>query len=182
MQMNNNSRKYIVLTIAVLFIGLAIAGGTYAWLILGYNATNGHYVISTDTYTIDYVRGTDVTDLPSLVTGTPDKAAHLLVRAKKATNNFSADLDIYLNTLPETDSAFLQNGMVYYAVCVGECDSFTNIHILNNTNKIRILENSTLTTDYTDYHVYFWLDGTSNMNNLVSKQYYGYISAEATLR
>ena len=38
-------KKYVVLSISVLLLGLAVAGGTYAWLTLGLNVVNGNYNI-----------------------------------------------------------------------------------------------------------------------------------------
>jgi len=178
----DNMKRNIVLVITVIFIGLGIIGGVFAWVILGLNVTNGNYVIETENYVIDYVKGTDVSNLPSLFNGTPGEANYLMVRAKKRTDNFTANLTIYLNTLPETDNELIEEKIINYAVCVSSCDSFSQTYTLTSTDKTVVIENSMLTTEYTDYYVYFWLDASTEMDNLVNKNYYGFISAEAVLR
>lgn len=47
-------KKNIVLSIIVIFMGLAIAGGTFAWLTGTLNVTNGNYTASSDCFLIDY--------------------------------------------------------------------------------------------------------------------------------
>ena len=151
-----------------------------AWFTPELNVTNGSYVIETENYAIDYVKGNHVTDLPVLMMPTPVEDGHILIRAKKAEGNYNANFAIYLNTLAESDSELIDEKVIHYAVCVGTCNSFTNIYTLNTSSKITIIDNQLLTTTYTDYNIYFWIDGTRNMDSLVNKSYSGYISAEAS--
>ena len=46
--------KYVVLSIAVLLLGLAVAGGTYAWLTLALNVTNANYNVGSHCFSINY--------------------------------------------------------------------------------------------------------------------------------
>ena len=46
--------KSVLLVIAILFIGLSLAGGTYAYLTMAANVTNGNYNTNTTCFNIDY--------------------------------------------------------------------------------------------------------------------------------
>ena len=174
--------NYKELTIAgAILLLLLIAGVTYAWFILDVNVINGHYVLETEQYDIDYVKGNDVTDLPSVITPTPSNTSHIVVKAKKNSDSFTANLTLYLNTLEETDSEIIDEKIVKYAICVESCNSFSSTYTLTSSNKTAIIENQLLTTEYKEYNIYFWLDGATDINHLTEKGYSGYISAEAQL-
>ena len=46
--------KSILLVIAILLVGLSLAGGTYAYLTMAANVTNGNYTTNTTCFNIDY--------------------------------------------------------------------------------------------------------------------------------
>ncbi len=50
----NLKKKNILMAIGVVFLGLAVAGGTYAWLTNTLNVTNGVYNVGTTCFSIDY--------------------------------------------------------------------------------------------------------------------------------
>lgn len=53
--MNNNLiKKNIILSVAVILMGLVIAGGTFAWLVGSFLATNNTYNVASDCFLIDY--------------------------------------------------------------------------------------------------------------------------------
>ena len=52
--MNDIKKKNILIVIAILFIGLVIIGGTYAYLTFAANVTNGTYNVSVHCFNIDY--------------------------------------------------------------------------------------------------------------------------------
>ena len=56
--MNDIKKKNIIMTIAVLLVGLGIAGGTYAYLTQSITTTNNTYNVETHCFTIDYTGGT----------------------------------------------------------------------------------------------------------------------------
>lgn len=181
-------KKLIGTIIGVIAFAALIAGATYAWLTFSLGVNNGNYNLGTMNFNVDYQQGTAITSLPTLTSGDPSTAGSLTVRAKKASNSAPGDLTIYLNTdLNSTSSALLASGAINYAVCVGTCSSFDSITTKGTLTsstpaKLAILTGSPLTTDYTNYNVYFWLDGALVTNELVSgnASYTGWISAEAT--
>ena len=181
-----DKKKLIGTIIGVVAFAALIAGATYAWLTFSLGVNNGNYNLGTMNFNVDYQNGTAITSLPTLTTGDPDSAGSLTVRAKKASNSAPGDLTIYLNTESSTSAALLASGAINYAVCVGTCTSFDSITtkgVINSStpSKFAILSGSPLTTDYTNYNVYFWLDGALVTNELVSSNasYSGFISAEA---
>jgi len=52
--MNYSLRKNVVLMVLVMFMGLLIAGGTFAYLTYSANITNGNYVAETHCFNVDY--------------------------------------------------------------------------------------------------------------------------------
>ena len=179
-------KKLIGAIIGVIAFAALIAGATYAWLTFTLAVNNGTYNLGTMNFNVDFQNGTAITSIPTLTTGDPSTAGSLTVRAKKATNSAPGDLTIYLNTENTTSAALLSSGAINYAVCVGTCASFDSITtkgVINSSTpaKFAILSGTPLTTSYTDYYVYFWLDGALVTNELVNANasYSGFISAEA---
>lgn len=54
-------KKNIILSIIVIFMGLAIAGGTFAWLTGTLNVTSGNYTAVSDCFLIDYTDTNQIT-------------------------------------------------------------------------------------------------------------------------
>ena len=52
--MKNFRNKYVLMAIVVILVGIAVAGGTYAWMTVSLNVTNGSYNGSTHCFLIDY--------------------------------------------------------------------------------------------------------------------------------
>lgn len=50
----NTKNKNIILSIIVIFVGLLVAGGTYAFLTFSLNVTNGEYATGTECFNIEY--------------------------------------------------------------------------------------------------------------------------------
>ena len=55
------NKKNIVLLIAVVIVGMLVAGGTYAVLLSTMNVTNGNYSSKVDCFTINYDKGQNIT-------------------------------------------------------------------------------------------------------------------------
>lgn len=165
-----------------------VAGATFAWLTYSLNVTNGNYNTRTMNFAVDYVGGTDLSDIPMVSDPSPSSAEVITVRARRAVGSAPGDLTIYLNTdVSNTDQEILTAEALNYAVCIGTCASFSQTYTVPTTatttqTKLPILENSPLTasdSEYTYYNVYFWLDPTKVTNALLDKSYTGFISAEA---
>ena len=182
-----NKKEIIYIIIGVILLMILIAGATYAWILSALAVTNGNYNTRTINFNVDYVNGTAISSVPALATATPSTAAHLTVKANKATGSAPGNLTIYLNTdLDETKTTLglLSSGAINYAVCIGTCADFTTAASTGTissatVSKEAILVNTPLMTTQTSYNIYFWIDSSKLDSTLVGAKYTGYISAEA---
>ena len=173
-----DKKKLIGTIIGVIAFAALIAGATYAWLTQNVATVNGTYNLGTMNFSVTYVKGTNVTNVPALSAPTTSTASNLNVKANKVAGSAPGNLTIYLNT----SSMTLTAGALNYAVCVGTCSStdltaVANKGTVSETGKLAILSNTPLTADATTYNVYLWLDPSKVSGG---ETYSGFISAEAT--
>ena len=147
-----NKKKLIGTIIGVVLFAALVAGATYAWLTITFNATNGNYNIATRNFNINYVNGDAIGEVPMLSTPTPNTASSLVVSASRNADSLEAEL--YLK-LTSTDNAITRSGALNYAVCSGnssdsaKCTDFENV-----------LAKGTIITTATDEDVDKNVDGT----------------------
>ena len=172
-----DKKKLIGTIIGVVAFAALIAGATYAWLTQNATIINGTYNVGTMNFSVTYVKGTDVTNVPAQSAPTTSNTRSLNVKANKVSGSAPGNLTIYLNT----SSTTLAAGALNYAVCVGTCSSTdlttaANKGTVSGTGKLAILSNTPLTASATTYNVYLWLDPSKVSGG---ETYSGFISAEA---
>ena len=59
MNNNNNVKKSILLSLAIIMFGVLVAGGTYAYFTVAFDATNSNIVTSTTCFSVNYTDNTD---------------------------------------------------------------------------------------------------------------------------
>lgn len=174
-----DTKKLIGTIIGVIAFVALIASATFAWLTSSLNVENGVYNTGSMNFSVNFVKGTDVTNVPILGTATKTTARELYVTANKVAGSAPGTLSIKLNTT--SNNTLTTSGALHYAICVGECAS--NFAGATTGTVTATGEKTILTTPLTDsatsYYVYFWLDGATVTNSHVGQQYSGFISASA---
>lgn len=195
-----DKRKLIGTIIGVLMFAALIVGATYAWLTFNANVINSTANGTTLKYTVNYGKGTDISDVPILVNGTKSTTSKVTLTAQRPQGSIADNIKIYLTTT--TSNLTSSSGVVKYVVCVDDepnwqCDDNFSGRVIQSVQKqadgtgttVEIYsgslpgdtnkdDNATMT-----YNIYFWLDAATLTNDHLSetnKTYSGYIHAEST--
>lgn len=189
-----DNKKLIGTILGVIAFIALIAGATFAWLTITANVTNSSYSIKTMNFSVNFTKGTNVTEVPIVVTPTTTNTKSLSVKANKITGSAPGKLTIYLNTANTTSQTLLTSGVLHYAVCIGTCTGTTNLSVASNVSstgsvtgtvtnadslKLALLSDTELQSSATTYNIYFWLDSATVDETIMGETYTGYISAEA---
>ena len=154
-ELSEGKGKYIVLTIAIIVIGLSIAGGTYAWLTQAANVTNANYNVSSHCFSVEYTINNQ--DNTQDITGTlfpgsgPSKGLSGRVGLKTGTGcslNANGTLKLHLNSGTSTR---------FGTVAEGHCENEETYETLNDyTTSSECFGHGTWTTTSTvlKYAVY----------------------------
>ena len=180
-----DKRKLIGTIIGVAMFAALIAGATYAFLSFTATVTNATYNGTTMNFLVDYTRGTDITGLPQVKTGTPSNTSYLVVNAKKHTNSVDGYVTIKLTTT--STGTLTTGGLVNWALCKGACTTDFSAAkasgVINSETDGTIslwTDTELITTAGTDYYVYFWINSNLVSNSHINQTYSGYIHASAT--
>lgn len=176
-----DKRKLIGTIIGVTMFAVLIVGATYAWLSFTANVTNATANGTTLKYTVNYVKGNNISELPILVTPTTSSAAHVVLTAQKPTGSIADNIKIHLTTT--SSNTLTTSGAVKYVICQGSCNAnFTGNTIESVTAKSTkeiytgtLQDNNTVT-----YNVYFWIDAATVTNSHLGQEYKGYLHADST--
>lgn len=180
-----DKRKLIGTIIGVAMFAALIAGATYAFLSFTATVTNATYNGTTMNFLVDYTKGTDISSLPQVKTGTPANTSYLVVNAKKHNNSVDGYLTVKLTTT--STGTLTTGGLVNWVLCKGACTTDFSTKKASGTitaggnNTITLwTDTEQITTAGTDYYVYFWIDSSLVSNSHINQTYSGYIHASAT--
>ena len=182
-----DKRKLIGAIIGVTMFALLIVGATFAWLTFNVNVlTNSATTAGSMNFSVNYVKGQNITGMQVLGTGTPENVTEAIttIKASKISGSAPGTIHFYLNTnAANSDDIMLTSGIIRYGICVGSgaCASFTTtgtIQSNDESTKIQLYSEALPSTE-TEYNIYFWLDGETLSQDHLDKVYSGYISAEA---
>lgn len=183
-----DKKKLIGTIIGVAAFAALIAGATYAWLTNALTITNGNYSAGSMNFSVNYVKGTNVTKVPILNAPTASSftsstGGSLSVTASKLAGSVDGTLTIKLNTGSGTSAALLSSGALNYAACIGDCTKKlaeeTYHGTVSATGEMDLIASTPLTASATVYNVYFWLDPAKVTDTVVGTTFSGYISASA---
>lgn len=176
-----DKKKLIGTIIGVTMFAALIVGATYAWLSFNATITNGNVIGQTLNYWVNYAKGSDLSDIPILVTATNETAAVVTVTAQKPTGSIAEDINIYLTTTSTND--LTTSGAIKYAFCEGECSadfSGAKTGTVTAAGTLKLHDDSlTITSTTTTYYIYFWVDAAIITNDHLSESYTGYIHADS---
>ena len=185
-----DKRKLIGTIIGVTMFAALIVGATYAWLSFTATVTNATANGTTLSYWVNYAKGTDISDIPILVTPTTSTASSVTVTAQRPQGSIADNITIYLTST--STGLTTTSGVVKYVICEGACDAnFTGntINSVTATSTIPIYTGTLpgTTTSSTNatvtYNIYFWLDAATLTNEHLTtgnNTYSGYIHADST--
>lgn len=180
-----DKKKLIGTIIGVTMFAVLIVGATYAWLSFTANVTNATANGTTLKYTVNYVKGNTINELPILVTPTTSNAAHVTLTAQRPTGSIADNIKIYLTTTSTT--TLTTSGAVKYVICEGSCNAnFTGntIGSVTATSTVNIYSGSLPSNNSTvTYNVYFWVDAALITNEHLknnNNKYAGYLHADST--
>ena len=178
--MSERIKNTLSITMLVSSVALLISGATFAWLTFTMNVTNGHYNAVARDFSINYSGDQALTSIATVKTSeaTPSNTSKVTVTASKGVNSIDGNLTIYLNTTSNSN-ALIADGVLSYAVCVGECATFSTTSYVSSTSRLALVTAVPLTTTSVSYNIYFWYDEdkVTPTNSLLN--YTGYIDAEA---
>lgn len=182
-----DKKKLIGTIIGVTMFAALIVGATYAWLSFTATVTNATANGTTLNYWVNYAKGTDLSEMPILITPTTSTASSVTVTAQRPQGSIADNITIYLTTTSNND--LTTSGAVKYVICEGACDanfSGNTINSVTATSTVAIY-NGTLpgtTTSSSNatvtYNIYFWLDAETITNDHLGDTYSGYIHADST--
>ena len=185
-----DKRKLIGTIIGVIMFAALIVGATYAWLSFNANVTNTVANGTTLTYWVDYGKGTDISDIPILVTGTTSTAAEVTLTAKRPQGSIADNIKIYISTNASASTDIITSSKALkYVICETSCNasfSGNTIRALENENTVEIFSGtlegttSSSTNKTHTYKIYFWLDASLITNSHIGAKYSGYIHADST--
>jgi len=160
--MKKNTKKLIVISIAIAFLILLVAGATYAYILTTIQSNN----INTTTsglLNINYTKGQNITGsltYSSTYTG----GLNTTVTISKTSTSLPAGVNIYLtptvlsNTLKT--SGALKWQVFGYQNATQVYSNSGNFNTATVNSPITIVNNQTVSTTVTSYTIYVWLDGT----------------------
>ncbi len=172
-----NVRKLFGTIIGIIAFIILIAGATFAW----YTWTSNNTIVNgtTGCFTIDYIKGTDISAGSLIMSSTYSGGLSATVTINISSScSITGTADIILTTnVTGTTAALLAESALKYAVYQGA--TYVNAGTISATGALTVANDITLTTTATAYTVYVWLDGSIADNEYVGYTYSGYISASA---
>lgn len=193
-----DKKKLIGTIIGVTLFAALIAGATFAWLTFAAGVNNGVYNSKTRNFFINYVGGSQIESIPTLVTATGGASATatpLTVSAYRAANSANGILYLKMTTEDTTAQSILDSGALNYAVCSGSattanCTALTEgstgvlkAGTITEYDETELYNTGTsgIPTTQTYYWIYFWLDAANVNTDMVGDNisYSGYIHASA---
>lgn len=178
-----SKRYYIVLTIAVISLGLLLTGGTYAWL--GYNGINvngNNLNASTTCFLIDYSGDFDSGLLFPSKTDKGGLSGSVTLSINNSCN-VSATGNIYLNVGASTSNKYFMSNVLQYSLYASDGTTLLGSGPITTTGDKTLNTNPiTLTKTPTTYYVYVWLNGANSVvnNSYLNLPFSGYLHASAT--
>lgn len=185
-----DKRKLIGTIIGVIMFAALIVGATYAWLSFTATVTNSTANGTTLKYIVNYGKGTDISDMPILVTGTTSTASEITLTAQRPQGSIADNIKIYISTnASASDDILSTSGAIKYVICETACDTNFDGNTINSLTTESTVEifsgtlegttNSSSNKTHT-YKIYFWLDASTITNDHLNKSYSGYIHADST--
>ena len=110
-----DKRKLIGTIIGVAMFAALIAGATFAFLSFTATVNNATYNGTSMNFLVDYTKGTAITGLPQVKTGTPTNSASLVVVASKHDNSVDGHTAIKLTT--SSTGTLTTGGLVNWVIC-----------------------------------------------------------------
>ena len=194
-----DKKKLIGTIIGIIMFAMLIVGATFAWLTFSATVTNATVNGVTLSYTVDYGKGEDISDIPMLGVGTKTTAAKVTVTAKRPEGSIADNIKLYLTST--STGLTTTSGIVKYVVCVEndtnyQCDeNFTDrtIQSVTEASTVEIYsgvleapeedpETGEEITNEVTYDIYFWIDSGMLSNGHLTEgnnQYSGYIHADS---
>lgn len=177
-------KKYMVLIVGLVSLGLLLAGGTYAWLTFNANVENGTYNADSTCFMIDYSAGGAITGT-LFQSSTPKGGLSGSVTMKiKSSCSASGTGNIKLNVGTDTSSLLLSDdGALKYAVYENINSNPVSSGTISSTGDMNLYSNFALagpSEAAKTYYIYVWLDGNIADNDYVNLSFSGNISASAT--
>lgn len=167
----NGINKYMVLVLVLTMV--LIAGGTYAWYVIGAN-DNSQYNGSSKCFTVNYSHGSDISgviDMSSTYTGGKNTTITISVPTSCADVNAK----IYLHTNSSSSSVFKQASNNAAKVTLVKSGSTPDTTTLNASTDLLLTSFDISAGGSATYTAYFWVDGAIATNTWASASYSGYL-------
>lgn len=171
-------KKKIYIIIAVIILGLATVGATYAFFTARVSANNLNS--SSMDFKVVYTGGTTIDGSLELLK-TRDGASNTTVHIRMDEGSTLAKANLYIN-IDEISSELATSGFLWEVE--GKKNNtvvYTNSGNFNGkatNDKLYIVEEYQLDYVNTDFTVYLWLDFDTVGNEVIGKTFRGYIGAE----
>ena len=179
------NKKYIILVIGIVSLGLLLTGGTYAYLSFTASVTNATYNGTSTCFLVDYGTTVDQSSLPIngyLFQSSTPKGGLLSTVTMNIKSGCSVNGKgyIYLNVGSATGSKLFQNNALKYAVYENVNSEPVSSGVISQTGEMTLYGDFTLSETAKNYYIYIWLDGNIADNSYVNIPFSGYIHASAT--
>ena len=167
----NRINKYMVL--GLILVMVLIAGGTYAWYVVG-TSDNSQYNGTSKCFNVNYSHGSDISgviDMSSTYTG--GKSTTITISVPTSCADVNAK--IYLHTNSSASSVFKQSSNNAGKITAVKTGSSAITKSLSSSEEIEITNVDISAGSSATYTVYFWVDGAIATNAWASASYSGYL-------
>lgn len=167
----NRINKYMVLVLVLAMV--LIAGGTYAWYVIG-ATDNSQYNGSSKCFTVNYSHGSDISgiiDMSSTYTG--GKSTTITISVPTSCADVNAK--IYLHTNSSASDVFKQASNNAAKVTLVKSGANPITTTLNASEDLVLTSFDISAGSSATYTAYFWVDGAIAGNSWASASYSGYL-------
>lgn len=175
-------RKYIILVVGIISLGLLLTGGTYAFLSLTATVANATYNATSTCFIVDYSVTNNDNTLPidgvlfqsSTPKGGLSGSVTMNINSRCSVTGTGT---ISLNVGTATGSKLFEKNALKYAVYENVNSDPVASGNITKTGEMTLYSNFTLSKTAKDYYIYIWLDGNIADNSYVNIPFSGYIHA-----
>ena len=173
--------KYILLIVLVLCFGYLSYKVSFAWYSLQFGNEEDKELVKTGFISIDYIKGNDVIDGKLYPTSSKNGGINTTLKIKRNNGsiNVLGTLSLYVNNIPEVLSSNSLKWEVYEDNNTNP-SSMGTFDGISNGDRVVLLDDFLVPTEYVSYTIYIWVDGNNSGNEVQNSSFSAVISASAS--
>lgn len=173
--------KYFIVIILLLCLGYLSYKASYAWYSLQFGNEEDKEVIKTGFISIDYIKGNDIIDGKLYPSASKSGGINTTLNIKRndGSINVLGTIALYVNNIPEVLSTDSLRWEIYENDNVSP-SSMGTFNGVSNGDRVVLLDDFLIPTEYVAYTIYIWVDGNRSGNEIQNSTFSAIISASAS--